>query len=93
MGKILISKKIIDDKIEELKNQLVTSHSDLNKISINSKIETLNWLMDEFNHQDLETITFKELRIKYVSNSRDTMSRWIESAYPEGLIIKKDDKL
>lgn len=93
MGNILTPKKVIENRIEELKTQLETSHSDLNNISINAKIETLNWVINEFYQPSLETVTFKELRNKYVSNSRDTMSKWIESAYPEGLIITKNDKL
>lgn len=92
MGKILISQEILRKKIEELEKQLYSSHSDANNIATNSKIEILNWIINDFNQPDITEVTFKELRVKYLSNSRDTMSRWLENYYPDGLIIKRDDK-
>lgn len=93
MGKILISPEILKKKIEELEKQISSSHSDVNNIATNSKIEILNWLINDFNQPNITEVTFKELRIKYLSNSRDTMSRWMENYYPDGLIITKNDKL
>jgi hypothetical protein len=92
MGKILISQEILRKKIGELEKQLYSSHSDANNIATNSKIEILNWIINDFNQPDITEVTFKELRVKYLSNSRDTMSRWMENYYPDGLIIKRDDK-
>lgn len=92
MGKILISQEILIKKIGELEKQLYSSHSDANNIATNSKIEILNWIINDFNQPDITEVTFKELRVKYLSNSRDTMSRWMENYYPDGLIIKRDDK-
>jgi len=92
MGKILISQEILRKKIGELEKQLYSSHSDANNIATNSKIEILNWIINDFNQPNITEVTFKELRVKYLSNSRDTMSRWMEKYYPDGLIIKRDDK-
>ncbi len=90
MGKIVISPTIISDKISELKKGL--SSNDVNNISINAKVEILNWILNDISDKSMETISFKELRLRYLSNSRDTMTRWLERAYPNGLIIEKNDK-
>jgi len=71
MGKVIISRETINQKINDLNKELSSSHSDLNNISINSKIETLNWILNNFYDPNIETITFKELRVKYIANSRD----------------------